>query len=66
MADQLPEVLTAEDIAGYLRINVRRVYDNLNVRPHAGGIPNFKMGKQKRIHKQDFIAWMEGQKGVSK
>jgi hypothetical protein len=60
----LPEVLTAEDITQYLRINLRRVYDNLNLQPHAGGIPNFKMGKQKRIIKDDFVTWINKQKGV--
>lgn len=60
---ELSEILTAEEIAQYLRINVRRVYDNLNLSPQAGGIPNFKLGKQKRVDKIDFLNWMEGQKG---
>jgi hypothetical protein len=62
--EDLSEILTAEDISLYLRINVRRVYDNLNLSPDEGGIPNFKMGKQKRIHRLDFLEWMNSQRGV--
>lgn len=62
--ENLPEVLTAEDIAGYLRINIRRVYDNLKLTPGAGGIPHVRLGKQMRIQKADFIAWMDKQRGA--
>ncbi|OMF06879.1 hypothetical protein BK127_30890 [Paenibacillus sp. FSL H7-0331] len=55
-------MLTADDIAKYLRINVIRVYENLNLKPIAGGIPSFKMGKQKRVLKQDFIKWVNDQR----
>lgn len=60
----LPEVLTARDIADFLRVNVRRVYDNLQLKPTAGGIPHVRIGKQMRIQKSDFIAWMDQQRGV--
>jgi excisionase family DNA binding protein len=62
--EDLPTVLTAQDIAKYLRINVRRVYDNLQLKPSAGGIPHVRIGKQMRIQKSDFIVWMDQQKYV--
>lgn len=60
--DALPEVLTPQDIAAFLRVNVRRVYDNLHLTPQAGGIPSFKIGKQMRIQKSDFVNWMDCQR----
>lgn len=63
--DELPEVLTAQDIADFLRVNVRRVYDNLQLKPQAGGIPHVRLGKQMRIEKTDFVSWMDTQKGVT-
>ncbi|WP_158606388.1 helix-turn-helix domain-containing protein [Paenibacillus ginsengarvi] len=61
--DELPDVLTAQEIACFLRVDVRRVYDNLKLKPNAGGIPHVKMGKQMRIYRSDFISWMDKQRG---
>ncbi|MFH5182907.1 helix-turn-helix domain-containing protein [Paenibacillus sp. TAB 01] len=60
--NSLPEVLTPKDIADFLRVNVRRVYDNLQLKPESGGIPHIRIGKQMRIEKTDFVAWLANQK----
>ncbi|NHN33564.1 helix-turn-helix domain-containing protein [Paenibacillus sp. S3N08] len=60
--DHLPEVLTAQNIADYLQINVRRIYDQFQLKEAAGGIPHYTVGKQKRVDKADFIKWKESSK----
>jgi hypothetical protein len=60
--ESLPEILTALDIAKYLHISRRRVYELFQIDPAAGGIPNFDIGFSKRVDKQDFIAWINSLK----
>jgi hypothetical protein len=60
--DELPQVLTAQNIAGYLGISRRRVYELFQTKPKAGGIPNFDIGASKRVEKKDFIKWIEARK----
>jgi hypothetical protein len=55
--DELPEIITAQHIATYLGISRRRVYELFQTTPRAGGIPNFDIGKSKRVEKKDFIKW---------
>ena len=62
VADELPEILTAQNIANYLKISRRRVYELLQLAPHAGGIPNLEIGNSKRVDKQDFLNWIEARK----
>lgn len=59
---ELPEVLTAQNIADYLVISRRRVYELFQLKPSAGGIPNFDIGASKRVEKKDFIKWIEARK----
>jgi hypothetical protein len=59
---ELPEILTASMIADYLKISRRRVYELFQIKPEAGGIPNFEIGLSKRVDKQDFIAWIQARK----
>lgn len=59
----LPEILTAQDIADYLRISRRRVYELFQLQPGAGGIPNFSVGRSKRVVREDFGAWIDRQIG---
>jgi len=56
--DSMPEILTAQNIADYLQISRRRVYEMFQLHPFAGGIPNFSIGSSKRVYKHDFIDWM--------
>ena len=60
--DELPDILTAQNIADYLVISRQRVYDLFQLKPIAGGIPNFEIGLSKRAEKKDFIKWIEEQK----
>lgn len=53
--DELPEILTALDIATYLGISRRRVYELFQLKPEFGGIPNFEIGLSKRVEKKDFF-----------
>lgn len=60
--DQLPDILTAQNIADYLTISRRRVYELFKLHPEHGGIPNFDIGFSKRVDKKDFINWIEARK----
>jgi hypothetical protein len=60
--ETLPEILTAQHISDYLCISRRRVYELFQLKPSAGGIPNFDIGASKRVEKQDFIKWIEARK----
>lgn len=64
--DSMPEVITAQNIADYLGISRRRVYEFFQLKPEAGGIPNFEIGfnkrSSKRAEKADFIKWIEARK----
>lgn len=61
--ETMPEILTARHIAEYLQISRRRVYELFQLKPEAGGIPNFSLGFtkkcSKRAKKQDFLDWIE-------
>lgn len=60
--DELPEILTAQNIADYLVISRQRVYELFQLKPGSGGIPNFEIGLSKRAEKKDFIKWIEDRK----
>ena len=60
--DKLPDILTAKHIASYLQVSRRRVYELMQMKPEAGGIPSFNIGGSKRVDKQDLVGWIEGQK----
>lgn len=56
--DELPDILTAQDIADYLKISRRRIYELLQINVEHGGIPNFEVGISKRVMKGDFNDWL--------
>lgn len=58
--DELPEIITAQHIADYLRISRRRVYELFKIHPDHGGILNFDIGFSKRVKKEDLIKWIDG------
>lgn len=60
--ESLPEILTAQDIANYLKISRGSVYALFKVKPQQGGIPNISIGLTKRVEKADFIKWIKEQK----
>lgn len=60
--DDLPHILTAQDIADHLRIGRKRVYELMHISPKHGGIPSFSIGKSVRVEKRDFVKWVEMRK----
>lgn len=60
--DDLPEIITAQNISDYLGICRRRVYELFQLKPSAGGIPNFDIGLSRRVEKKDFIQWIDAKK----
>lgn len=57
--DEMPEILTAQNIADYLGISRKRVYELFQIKPEHGGIPNFDIGYSRRVRKKDFVAWID-------
>jgi excisionase family DNA binding protein len=57
--DDLPEIITAQQIADYLQISRKTVYELLQINPEYGGIKNISIGASKRVEKVDFIDWLQ-------
>ena len=60
--NELPEIITAQHISDYLGISRGKVYTLFQIKPAAGGIPNFDIGNSKKVEKKDFLAWIEARK----
>jgi hypothetical protein len=60
--EELPQVLTAQHIADYLTLARNTVYELFKLPPDRGGIPNFNVGKSRRVVKSDFIGWIQAQR----
>lgn len=54
----LPDVLTAEIISEFLSLSKRKVYDLMDISQEVGGIPCKRIGKSKRVLKDDFEKWL--------
>lgn len=63
--NELPEILSAQNIADYLSISRARVYELFQIKNSSGGIPNFSIGATRRVVKIDFIKWIEKLKAES-
>jgi len=63
---ELPEILTAQNIADYLAITRSTVYELFKKRPEYGGIPCFNIGTSKRADKDDFCKWLDQLKNKSR
>jgi hypothetical protein len=60
--EELPEVLTAQQIADYLGLARLTIYEQYNIPVDRGGIPNFSIGKSRRTFKSDFIQYLNRQR----
>ena len=60
--DSLSDILTAQDIANYLKISRGSVYELFKLNPEQGGIPNIAIGLSKRVEKVDFLSWIKSKK----
>jgi len=54
--EALPMVLTPSDICNVLGISRNTAYEYM----HSDGFPAFKVGKQYRVSKKRFLAWLDG------
>lgn len=61
--ESLPDTLTAQHIAEFLKISRRRVYELLQTDQERGGIPHFSIGISKRVEKADLKKWIMQLKG---
>lgn len=53
--DDLPMVLTPADIAAILNVSRNTAYQFI----HTKDFPAFRLGKQYRVSKSKFLAWLE-------
>lgn len=60
--DSLPDFLTAQNVADYISISRRRVYELFQLPADRGGIPCIEIGTTKRVDKRDLIKWLESKK----
>jgi len=51
--EELPEFLSVKELASYLRLNIKTVYQAIN----KGEIPAKKIGRTIRVHRDTIIAW---------
>lgn len=64
--DDMPQALTAQNIADYLILSRNRVYELYDTPVELGGIPNMRIGNSRRTLKKDFIEWIEYKKKEQK
>ncbi|MGG6309845.1 helix-turn-helix domain-containing protein [Paenibacillus macerans] len=62
--DQLPDLLTAQNVADYISISRRRVYELFQLPVDRGGIPCIEIGATKRVYKHDLAKWLSSKKPV--
>ena len=54
-ADTLPEILTARELEGFIRIDVKTIYAYVK----SGQIPYMRMGANLRFCKREILAWLQ-------
>ena len=59
--EEFPDILTAKHISGHLHLSKVRVYELFRLSVDAGGIKSFDIGRSKRVVKQDYLDWLDGQ-----
>ena len=55
--EELPLVLTPAEISGLLAISRNTAYELL----HSKDFPAFRIGKQYRVSRERFVAWLNGE-----
>lgn len=50
----LPDVLSATEVAQTLRVNIKTVYEQL----HSGAIPSVRVGREYRVAKESLIDYL--------
>lgn len=59
--EELPDIMTPQQVADYLGIARRRVYEFCQTKPAYGGLPSFTLGASRKIKKASLIDWIEKQ-----
>jgi excisionase family DNA binding protein len=57
----MSDYMTAQEIADYLRISRRTVYNLMDLKPDYGGIRNFSIGGSRRVKRSDLERWIDNQ-----
>ena len=55
MNEQAPDIMTAEEVAAFLRVNIKTVYDSVK----AGEIPAVHVMKTIRFSRSALTSWLE-------
>lgn len=56
--ESLPDIITPQQVANYLQISRKSVYELLSLNPDHGGISSFKIGNSRRVERVDFEDWL--------
>lgn len=59
--EEMPQIITAQNIADYLHLSRLTVYELFDLPPERGGIPNFRVGNSRRVVKEEFKKWIDKQ-----
>lgn len=57
--EDFPDTLTPQQVADYLGISRRRIYEFCQLNPTDGGLLSFTVGKSRKIKKDSLIDWIE-------
>ena len=60
--NSLPEYLTAKQLADFLGISRKKIYQLFQTPSVYGGIRSFKMGATNKVNKDDLINWILNKK----
>jgi excisionase family DNA binding protein len=60
--DELPDILTAGELATFLSISKRKAYELMDISEDVGGIPCLQFGRNKRVEKADLQSWLNNNK----
>jgi excisionase family DNA binding protein len=63
--DELPEMLTVQQTADYIRLSKNSIYTLCQKKKEQGGMPSFKSGNTRRIRKSALIEWINDQEKQS-
>lgn len=63
--ETLPDLLTAQNVANYISISQRRVYELFQLPVERGGILCITIGTTKHVDKRELIKWLESKKPES-
>ncbi|BFH14544.1 hypothetical protein J6TS7_44490 [Paenibacillus dendritiformis] len=60
--EDLPDILTPQQVADYLGISRKKVYELCQIKPDYGGLKSFLIGKSRKIEKMTLLLWLESLK----